>query len=65
MKQEKKNEVGIQQTEKKEKNVSKKIVKEADRLGHKFVMCRITASDPLLANALEEVGFRICDILNI
>ena len=28
-------------------------------------MCRITASDPLLANALEEVGFRICDILNI
>ncbi len=41
------------------------ILRGANDNGYKFLSCRITAEDTLLAYALEENGFRICDILNI
>ena len=43
----------------------KKLVAIAERQGVSFLNCRITAEDTFLAHALEEEGFRLCDILNI
>ena len=46
-------------------NLIGQIVERADKGNAKFLSCRITAEDTLLAQALEEQGFRLCDILNV
>ena len=43
----------------------KKLIASATQQGLSFLNCRISAQDSLLAHALEEEGFRLCDILNI
>ena len=46
-------------------NMVEKLLYEATEGSHKFLTCRISADDIFLAHALEEKGFRLCDVLNI
>ena len=41
------------------------ILHKTDESGYRLLTCRITAEDTFLAHALEERGFRLCDVLNI